>query len=81
MIEVNIKKCEPTQRIQVNTFDELATEVDKSIRGLVNINCFNVWIKGTVDCAGCPYRLELGKCLIGTIEDVTRNYLSKNEGK
>lgn len=77
MIEVNIKKCEPTQPIEVNTVDELVTEVDKSIRRLVNIDCFNVWTKSEIDCEGCPYILEDGKCLIGTIEDVTMNYLIK----
>lgn len=50
MIDVNIKKCEPTQPIQVNTFDELVTEVDKSIRRLVNIDCFNVWDSKEGDC-------------------------------
>lgn len=77
MIDVNIKKCEPTQPIQVNTFDELVTEVDKSIRRLVNIDCFNVWDSKEGDCKKCPYVMEDGRCIIGTIEDITRNYLSK----
>lgn len=82
MIDVNIKKCEPTQPIQVNTFDELVTEVDKSIRRLVNIDCFNVWINEKEDCGKtCPYKMDNRKCLIGAIEDVTRNYLNKKEGK
>lgn len=79
MIDVDIKKCDPAQPIRVNTFDELVTEVDKSIRGLVNIDCFNVWDKE--DCKKCPYAMDYGNCLIGTIEDVTRSYLNKKKGK